>query len=46
MKHVYVEGKGPEISSLKIKESPIPVLKENEVLIKVKSTAINRLDIL
>lgn len=45
MKHIFCDGHGGP-SVMKIKESPIPLLKVDELLLKVRSTAINRADTL
>ncbi|EGR30536.1 tumor protein p53 inducible protein 3, putative [Ichthyophthirius multifiliis] len=45
MKHIHLNGFGG-VDILQIKQSPIPVCSEKEVLIKIQSTALNRADIL
>ena len=45
MKHIFCDGQGgPQV--MKIKESPIPLLKPDEILLKIKATSINRADTL
>lgn len=45
MKHIFCDGYGaPQV--MKIKESPIPLLKQDEVLLKLRATSINRADTL
>lgn len=45
MKHVGQNSYGAP-SVLIVKESPIPQLKQNEVLLKIMATSINRADTL
>ncbi|KAL4512078.1 hypothetical protein ABPG72_005080 [Tetrahymena utriculariae] len=45
MKHIHQDQPG-DVSVLKIKESPLPQLKQDEVLMKISYTAINRTEIL
>ena len=41
--HITASG-GPEV--LKLKETPVPTLKKNQVLIKVKAAGVNRSDVI
>lgn len=45
MKHVHISEFGAP-SVLVLKESPLPIIKENEVLVEIIATSINRADTL
>lgn len=42
----FNDGEEKEPANLKITEVPIPVLAENEVLLKVMASSVNRLDLM
>lgn len=45
MKHIRCEGFGAP-SVMRVREAPLPQLKANEVLLRIKATSINRADTL
>jgi tumor protein p53-inducible protein 3 len=45
MKHIFCEGYGAP-TVIRIKESPLPVLKPDELLLRIHATSINRADTL